>query len=51
MSRQPQKRSCRNFSRTPEMAIERSRAEKIKDAVLALEKQPDVHAITRLLAN
>jgi 2-methylcitrate dehydratase PrpD len=33
------------------MAIERSRAEKIKDAVLALEEQPDVHAMTRLVAN
>jgi len=42
--------TCKFFANA-EMAIERSRAEQIRDVILALEKQPDVRALTRLLAN
>ena len=41
----------RKFFANAEMAIERSRAEQIRDVILALEKQPGVRALTRLLAN
>jgi 2-methylcitrate dehydratase PrpD len=41
----------RKFFANAEMAIERSRAERIRDVVMALEEQRDVHAVTRVLAN
>jgi 2-methylcitrate dehydratase PrpD len=38
------------FFANAEMAIDRARAERIRDAVLALEAQPNVQALTKLLA-
>jgi hypothetical protein len=38
------------FFSNAEMAVDRSRAEEIKDAVLALEEQPGARAVMRLLA-
>jgi 2-methylcitrate dehydratase PrpD len=40
----------RKFFANAELAIDRSRAEKIRNAVLALEQQPGAHALMRLLA-
>ena len=40
----------RKFFANAEMAIARPRAEKIRDAILALEKQADARAVTRILA-
>ena len=40
----------RKYFANTDMAIERSHAEKIRDVILALDEQPDVHALTRLLA-
>ena len=39
----------RKFFENAGIAIDRSRAQKVRDAVLALDEQPDVHAITGLL--
>jgi len=47
----PEEAIVRKFFANAEMAIDRSRAEKIRDAVLALEEQTGARAIMDALAN